>query len=559
MIGLIGWGRYKEADGTRSANPAGLWKVLENNAAAIADSFDFVQAPPDSLAQGGSGAGCDGYEVFEYRQKNGTRYETVAGSGKEELMAASAALAAHNVELWGDLSAHQMGGENGGPGVFTYGGRRGATKPSWFQCYGQPGETMPPFSPKDSIPSLQGAYPFGRVRSYEHSPESKADIKDVLNDEVHGIGYKGMRWDDTKATNAGSVCDIMNSQPGLPFVGEYDDGNAQNIQGWATSAPMNSRSGAEDFTLHYRLQAACNGFNAALFDQGGWGFAEINPGLGFGFVDNPDTDSTDGQQVIFNKGIAYALMLNLPMRAAMVYGKDYWGSNIIKGGYGLKPLIDNLCWISRTFAFGKFERRWVDSDVYAFTRDGNGGAVGWSGGLLVAVNFNTGSARTITVQTMWAPGTKLQNYSATGQQEIVYVGPGGMVTITLQSNANSGGRSYGCYAPAGVTYTFPMPTRSIRQTFFGAGDLLTKAAVNTPAALPQRLYAAKGTRITPLMRTIPAKGTVLGVAIYGPDGVQVTGQVTETGWHTIKVGGFNLPEGGIPFELDVTYTYPRGE
>ena len=64
VIGFIGWGRYKEADRTRSANPAGLWKVLEANAAAIADSFDFVQAPPDSLAQGGNGAGCDGYEVF---------------------------------------------------------------------------------------------------------------------------------------------------------------------------------------------------------------------------------------------------------------------------------------------------------------------------------------------------------------------------------------------------------------------------------------------------------------------------------------------------------------
>ena len=67
------------------------------------------------------------------------------------------------------------------------------------------------------------------------------------------------------------------------------------------------------------------------------GFSEINPGLGFGFVDNPDTDSTDGQQVIFNKGIAYALMLNLLMRGAMVYRKDYWGSNIIKGAMASSP------------------------------------------------------------------------------------------------------------------------------------------------------------------------------------------------------------------------------
>ena len=49
--------------------------------------FGVVQLPPASIAQGGSGAGCDGYEVFEYRNLDGTRY-----GSKEELMAAIAAL-----------------------------------------------------------------------------------------------------------------------------------------------------------------------------------------------------------------------------------------------------------------------------------------------------------------------------------------------------------------------------------------------------------------------------------------------------------------------------------
>lgn len=567
MIGLIAWGRNKEADGSRSANPKGLWKIIEQNAAAISRSFDFVQAPPDSLADGGSGPGCDGYEVFEYRQKNYTRYETVSGKGKEELMAASAALAAHGVRFAGDMSFHQMGGENGGPGLFKYNGRRGETKPGWFQNYGQPGETTPPFAPKDDIPSADGAYPFGRVRSYQRSIPAGAviaDAKDVLNDAVRGVGYRIIRWDDTKATNAAAVREIMDSQPGVAFYGEYFDGNPSNLQWWATSWPMQSRSGAEDFTLHWRLQAACNGFNAALFDQGGWGWGQMNPGLAFGFLDNPDTDTADGQQIIFNKGIGYALLLNLPLHASLVYGKDYYGPDVIPGGYGLKPLIDNLCWISRTFAFGNFERRWVDKDVYAFTRDGNGGSLGWSGGLLVAANFNVLNARTITVQTMWAEGTHVHDY--TGHAGDAWVGPNGQLTITIPSNAWSGGRSYVCYAPAGVSQAFPMPSWTITQTYFGANDLFIKDATATPEVLAQHIYCAKGTQVhlkshvrlaagetfTALVKD--ANGNVISHDEVGASVLSRAGTTLVEGWHTVTV----YTSGAVvPFEVDVTYQYPR--
>ena len=152
---------------------------------------------------------------------------------------------------------------------------------------------------------------------------------------------------------------------------------------------MLGHSAVVDFTLHFRIQAACNGFDATQFDNGSAGYWQQRPDLAVGFVDNPDTDHTPGQAVIFNKGIAYAYLLTLPMKLALVYGKDYFPSSVWNGAYGLKPMIDNLCWISRMFAFGNYQVRWVDRDVHVATRDGNGGSVGLSVGILTAIENST--------------------------------------------------------------------------------------------------------------------------------------------------------------------------
>ena len=404
------------------------------------------------------------------------------------------------------------------------------------------------------------------MRSYQRSQSRGvviADSKDILLQDYKEIGYSGFRWDDAKATNATAVRQIMDSQP-LPFYVEYFDGNPQNLLWYTTTRPMSGRAAAEDFPLHWRLQAASNGYDARLFDEGGWGFGEIRPDLSVAFVDNPDTDTSDGEQVISNKGIAYALMLNLPVAKALVYGKDYYPASIIRGGYGLKPLIDNLCWISRTFAFGRFNRVWVDKDVYAYTRDGNGGAVGWSGGLLVAVNFNTLNARTITVQTTWTQGTHVHDY--TGHAGDAWVGPHGLLTITIPSNYFSNGQSYVCYAPAGVTGAFPMRPRAVRQTFFGASDLLIKAARTQPMTLPERIRCAKGTQIHVSSRAHLEPGTSMTVTVtdaahelvasqvLGAGASSMSGVVKNEGWHSVTVVTTGAD---APFEIDVTYTHPR--
>lgn len=561
-VGLIGWGRVVDAEGNRTALPAGLWALLHGEAKDLS-RFAVVQLPPASIAQGGSGAGCDGYEVFEYRNLDGTRY-----GSKEELMAAIAALHANGVQVYGDLPFHQMGGENGGPGVFRYNGRRGETIVSWFQGGFGTTDPIPPFVKQDDIPSTDGDYPFGRPRSYQNSIPAgvvEADAKDILALMDEWLGMDGWRWDDVKATHAPSVARIMATQPKLPFYGEYFDGNPALVNAWATQAPMNSRSGVEDFTLHWRIQAACNGYDATQFDRDGAGYWQWNSSLAVGFVDNPDTDTSPGQQVIFNKGIAYAYMLTLPLHLALVYGKDYYPSSPEwPGAYGLKTIIDNLVWVSRMFAVGAYQVRYVDKDVHVATRDGNGGPLGWSGGLLTALNFNTLTPRTVTVETTFGANAHLHDY--TGHHEDIWTDGEGRATFTIPSNAYSGGQSYLCFAPAGVNKALPVASLSTTQTFVGASDLFTTQAKSGVQTLAQRLYVSRGTRVHLAMTANLQNASTIVATVNEADGTPVSMQrigagpsafaneTKTTGWHSVSIEGFSLPTDGVDFKLAVTYT-----
>lgn len=579
-VGLIAWGRFFDAQGNKITVPAPstergapwLWDFLSAESSAIAASFDFVQLPPWSLAQGGAAPGCDGYGVFQRRNLNGTRYGSL-----ESLMSAVAALNAHGCATYGDLVLHQMSGENGGPGVFRYPGAdghtmngRGQTTPGWFRGGSGNDDPIPPFCREDDVPVPGDDFPFGREVCYQncHPPGvTLNDATDYLGWVTRRTGAVGYRFDDTKGTYAPAVRKIMDSQPDLPFYSEYFDGDPANLNWWATSAPMNSRSAVEDFTLHWRLQAACNGFSAEQLVAGGAGYWQWNAGLSAGFVDNPDTDTSPGEQVVSNKGLAYAYLLTLPMRQALVYGKDYFPASIWPGAYGLKPLIDNLCWISRMFAFGGYQVRYLDNDVHVASRDGNGGAVGWSGGLLTALNFNTWAARTITCSTPFGPNRWLHDY--TGHHSDIWTDGNGNATFTIPSNAYAGGQSYLCFAPGGVNAPVVVAPRATSQTFFAAADLDILPAGNTSRALPQRLYCAKGTEVAlKLSAKLPAGGS-LTADVTGPDGATVAGQrigaeaadhrgrTAQRGWHTVSVFGQGLPAVGTDFELTVTYMGAR--
>jgi alpha-amylase len=584
-VGLIAWGRFDGPNGQKITVPAPptdpgkpfLWDFLHSEAANLATSFDIVQLPPWSLAQGGAGAGCDGYGLYERRNLNGTRYGSL-----ESLMAAIAALNAHGCQTYGDLVLHQMSGENGGPGVFKYSGKdgnlsaRGNTTPGWFRGGLNQNDPIPPFRPEDDVPDRGSDSAFGRELSYQNAIPAgvtEADAKDYTTWSQARTGAVGFRFDDTKGTYAPAVRRIMDSVPTLPFYSEYFDANPNNLNWWATSSPMNGRSAVEDFMLHFRIEAACNGFDATQFNQGGAGYYEWNSGLSVGFVDNPDTDSLPGLQVIFNKGLAYAYLLTLPLRLTLIYGKDYFPSSVWPGAYGLKPLIDNLCWISRMFAFGSYQVRWVDKDVHVSSRDGNGGPTGWSGGMLTALNFNTLYPRTITCATPFGANRWLHDY--TGHHGDIWTDWSGNATFTIPSNAFSGGESYLCFAPGGVSQPFANRGRSTTHSYFGMSDLDVRPAVNGPHVLPQRVYCAKDSHVSMTLSLHGAhdalpKNWAINATVTDKSGALIAqlrigtaattappkalGKAAQTGWHTVTVEGSNLPADGAGYRLDINYT-----
>ena len=584
-VAFIAWGRFPAPKQPRqhitvpapSTDQGKPWLAdfVAAHAERLSRSFDVVQWPPISMAQGGTGAGCDGYGVaqrWNLGYPEPTRYGPL-----QSLMRAVAALRAYGVESYGDLVLHQiLGPEDGGPGASTYLGAngvtrngRGATSPGWFRGGLGTDDPVPPFCRQDDVPDRASDQPFGREVSYQHCwppGVTTRDAIDLLHWMTERVGFSGYRFDDVKGTYAPAVAEIMRSTS-LPFYAEYFDGNPANLDRWASGAPLLGRSAVADFTLHYRIQAACNGFDAREFETNGAGYWQWNAGLSVGFVENPDTDLSEGQQVIFNKGIAYAYLLTLPLRLALVYGKDYFPDAVWPGAYGLRDTIDNLCWIHRTFAVGAYQTRWVDRDVHAATRDGKGGELGWSGGLLTAVNFNTLSARTITCGTTFGPHCRLHDYS--GHHPDIWTDADGQATFTIPSNAWSAGDSYVCFAPGGVVRQYPVRSLRTTQVFTGDATLDVMPARNGADDLPQRLFcrARSLVRVTlaGLSSAMPPD-SAMQLVLLGPQGAELarthaaTGEplvldaaVGIGGWHTLRLIAQGLPVTGINFQLAVDY------
>jgi alpha-amylase len=598
-IGLIGWGRFYKVDGkgnpvldsngnrikitvpAPTTNPGKPWlyDFVRGNAADIGAHMDVFQWPPVSKAQGGAGEGCDGYGVYCRRDlgtapqqgSTPTRYGTL-----ESLMAAVAALNAHGVESYGDLVLHQLIGENGGPGVFHYLGAdhktlngKGATTAGWFRGGTGNNDPIPPFCNEDDVPDRANDYPFGRELSYQNcnpAGVTVADAKEHTSWLTKRVGFAGYRFDDVKGTWVNAVKEIMAAGPELQFYSEYFDGNPGNLNWWAQTL-MDGRSAVEDFCSHFSMQAACNGFDATQLAKSDAGYWQWNGGLSVVFVDNPDTDTSDGEQVVSNKGLAYAYMLSLPTRLALIYGKDYYPDSVWPGAYGLKPIIDNLTWISRMFAFGNAAVRWQDRDVLVITRDGNGGAVGWSGGLLTALNFNTLVARTVTVATTFGPHRWLHDY--TGKHEDIWTDGNGDATFTIPSNAYSRGESFLCFAPGGVSEAVAVKARMTTQVFVGDETLDVLPVVTGVSVLPQRLrVAAKSTMTVKFVfsrvglpktaavevEVVDSNGKVLaGNSTRSGTGVEVTAKVKKVDWYSIRLTGQGLPETGVHFTVSVTY------
>ncbi len=258
---------------------------------------------------------------------------------------------------------------------------------------------------------------------------------------------------------------------------------------------MNGRNATLDFSLHFALQAVCDN-SASCYLLDGAGFTSLDPGHSVTFVETADTDQNTGENITSNKLLAYAYLLTVE-GTPMVYAGDY-----LPERYGLQPWIDNLVWIHRTFAFGKTVTRYVDKSVIVLNRDGDGGVYGWSGGLLTALNWDTWNIRAITCATSFGPNVQLHDY--TGHHADIWTDGDGNASFTIPSNAFGGGKSYLCFAPAGVSQSIYLTSRTTVQKFYGADDLDMAAAKAESSGVVARVWAKDAPRISIAPETLSA-------------------------------------------------------
>jgi len=578
-VALIAWGRFFE-HGAKVTVPAPsthpgapwLWDFLARRATSLRRAgFTALQIPPASKALGGAGAGCDGYGVFDLRDLGGkpqqgstpTRYGSV-----DSLRRMVGCCHAAGLDVYLDVVLHQLMGENGGPGVFRYLGAdgrsldgRGAMHPGCFRGGTGNNEPIPPFRPEDSVPAPKDDFPFGREKVYQNCDPPNFTTHDAIDYGdwlFRTTDADGMRFDDVKGTWAPFVAQFMGSRTmaGKFAYSEYFDGNRALVNAWATNGPMHSRSLVADFPLHWALQAACDGENAAVLD--GAGYASWNPFLSCTFVDNPDTDTSSGEQIVANKLLAYAFVLTVE-GYPFVYGKDYFGGDVWPGAYGLRPWIDNLIWIHENLASGVTITRHVDDKVIVLNRTGGPG-------LLSALNFDTFNRRSVTCDTSFGPNVQLHDY--TGRHADITTDGQGRASFVIPSNAFQSGQSYLCFSRAGIGAAFELQPRATTQTFFGADDL-DIASLRNGAHEMGRVHVARNSKLNAVFHPVGdgwARGASVSLEITGPDGraiehrtmkhgdapAMLGASATTVGWHGFRAMASGL-SGPVPFELVATY------
>jgi alpha-amylase len=545
---------------------------------SLADTgFTAVLLPPAPKTQSGNKPTGSGYGLLDHFDL-GSKFqagslETRFGS-KERLQRCIATARGNGMPAYGNLAIHQMAG--GKAGVYQYPNWAGINETGRFPkqpgCFrsGGPDQPVPPWRPQDPVPAPGDDFNFGDEVSYVNSLPPRYMIEgtlDWLEWFVKTTGFEGFRIDDTKGLNPGALMEFLTTPVirDLWCFGEFFDGNPDTLW-WYVNTVMKRRMSTLDFGMHWSIKDVLD-YGHGMRRWLNSAYADRDPYKAVTFVDDPDTDLSPGQQIIGSKLLGYARMF-FEEGQPLIYHRDYSTDH---GCYGLKPQIDNLVWIHQNLVHGTKVVRWADDNVLAIERLGPPGCIG-------AISLDPWNHRTITVGTEFGAHRPLHDY--TGRHPDIWTDSHGRATFTLPSNYFGDGRSYLAFGPPQrelpVIKLWP---RSTTQTFFGAGDLDIAPAMNSTKPIGiGRIWSGKGKPIIGEMRVDPvaAPAAKLYLTINAPDEsllttveivpgtpTPITGPYSneqaapQEGWYRFGLYGGGLPDGGAPFELEVTYTAPQ--
>ncbi|HLX92416.1 MAG TPA: galactose oxidase-like domain-containing protein [Puia sp.] len=573
-MGVLLQGFYKKAPGHAVPSPADgdasqpwWWDRLASQANDLAlAGFSAVWLPPVLKTASGADRNSDGYGPFDdydigSRNQKGTvptRY-----GNREQLQRCVAILRANGIDVYLDMVEHQRIGDET-PFVFRY---PGADETPDIGRFPKDPLNFVPQVPRD--PDLGGAVAddiaFGRELAPINAKPPHFVSDNLINAAdwlSRALDVQGYRIDDVKGLSTDFLQPFLNSKSmaGKFAVGEFFDGNRVLVNGWIFNPRgMDGRVSAFDFPLKFVLTAMCNNpgrFNMADLDH--VGLAGISPLNAVTFVENHDTDLKPGQNVVINKILGYAYILTSEGYPC-VYYRDY---DMGPDGYKLKPEIDNLIWVHEKLAAGATQQRWKDFDVFAYERLGGPH-------LLVCLNNNPGSSRTISVATGFGPMKTLHDY--TGHTRDVETDVDGNVSITIPQNIN--GLGYVCLSVEGQGGGFETRQLPVTQDFEGAQDLDILPALNGKSIQVGRVWCAANSAVNARLisdTTGWTNASAIQLELLGPNNQVLAQQtfnenevknallnanVATTGFHTfrLRLTGTPDPAIGSPFKLSVSY------
>ncbi|MCC2545568.1 DUF1939 domain-containing protein [Hymenobacter sp. BT175] len=237
--------------------------------------------------------------------------------------------------------------------------------------------------------------------------------------------------------------------------------------------------------------------------------------------------------------------------------------------------LENLLWCRQNLRFmdGAYQERWRANDLFVIDRVGKA---------LIAVNDNWNTWQNQWVQTGFAPGTRLKDYSGANGTAERQVDSNGWVQISVppcDGTALLGRRGYAVWAPVGINSNFSLAARTTTQEWEMADDLGDShcQSLGQGGRLPDfstnqrivgKIYVQAGQPVTyELFPTVGTNSATLG--LYDRTGARLavvsgagslTGTYTPTvltaGWLTLKVRNTAATYAGQRCFVKATYTAP---
>jgi len=537
------------------------WDHLASQAQTLRQSgFSAIWLPPPQ--KGASGTFSNGYDVFDdydlgSKDQKGT-IPTRYGS-REQLERCVAMMRANGIDVYVDLVENQRDGDDG---RFNF---------EYVDAFGRPGKGRFPKGPLDFHPNVpqdpgvfDDRFSFGRdLAPINGKPPHYVfqGLIDAGNWLTRALDIQGYRLDDVKGVSTYFMLPLLNqgAMAGKFAVAEFFDTNIPYTQSWMNA--MQYRSSVFDFSLRFTLSDMCNNpgsFNMSDLDHAG--MTGIDPMGSVTFVENHDTDQNF--PIVQNKLLAYAYILTAEGYPCVFY-RDY---STDRNCFGLKPEIDRLIWIHEHLADGPTVQRWKDLGVFAFERLGGRH-------LLVGLNKDPNTSRSIFVQTGFPPHTQLHDFA--GHETPVTTDAHSNVGINIPTNRNGDG--YVCYAPPTPVVPFRINSLSVTQEYEGASDLDIRPATSNEAVNVCRVFAeahqtmearllfdaSKWTPVTSIQLDIlDPSGSKVASRTYHKTTVQDTPLTFEPqakGFHTFRVQSGNTPadDSAPAYKLRVTYRAPQ--